>query len=225
MDIKRLQNIIFCRRKLENANEIPHQTTLGFLANSPSPERKSVIDIGCGDGFASVEFKKRGAKEIIANDLSCKVRPLLLQYSIPFLPLKDVGVTYHSHFDIVWCQNVLEHQEHPIEFLKNLYELLNPAGELWLTVPNCRTFEVFSLGHIINFNMPTLIEHFYRAHFDTKNGHYWTSTPKSGHLRVRIPKMEAGKFSDYPTPMAKCIKATGRCPANLLEQWNWKKGK
>ncbi len=99
---------------------------------------KTLIDIGCGDGFLlSVVQKKFKNIELNGLDLSDKrlartqknvPSVVLHQSSIDQLPFKD------HQFDLVICSEVLEHLEDPIKALEKLWRITN--HQLIITVPN-----------------------------------------------------------------------------------------
>jgi SAM-dependent methyltransferase len=210
---------------------VQHPSTVDFLKVSPSPEGKTVMDVGCGDGFASRKFVEAGAVEVFANDLLLFEDKLtdfdqsseFLQ-GIEFCPM-DERAGHNGKMDIVWCHHCLEHQEEPIAFLKDLHALLKPDGELWLAVPNMRDNLNLSPGHTMAYNMPLLIEHLKRAWFNVKDGAFWANRYTGGHLRVRLGKLSpdssSDKKSDYPKPMQEAFDETGRCPAEAMKNWNW----
>lgn len=185
--------------------KLQHEAIIEFLDLAPSIKGKSIIDVGCGDGFASVNFLDRGASYVSVVDPISSGS--LLPDGIRFY--KDVNKVKES-YDILWCHHVLEHIESPIQFLRDFSKLSN---ELWLSVP-VQT-DVFSLGHIISYTGPILCEHLKRAGWNVKDASYRLD---GSHLRVRIIYGE----SDYPEPMKKSLDKIGKCPGSILNNWNWR---
>ncbi|HUW33965.1 MAG TPA: methyltransferase domain-containing protein, partial [Planctomycetota bacterium] len=175
-----------------------------------------IIDVGPGDGFAMEEFIARGATKVVGLETDQNKVKRLRARGLEVQP-GDGGFPLHS-FDLVWCHHVLEHQNGSREFLDVLRTLMAPHGRLWITVPNMAGVDVFSPGHILNFNAPTLVEHLRRAGFDVENCSIWAD---GGQLRVRARLWGQEGLSPYPKPMADALKAVGRCPAKVLELVNW----
>jgi tRNA (mo5U34)-methyltransferase len=109
-----------------------------FFGNSL--EGKTVLDIGCYDGFFSFEARRRGAKRVLATDYFVwqkdprrrrsfaiareRVAPDLetLETNIEGLTPARVGI-----FDIVLLTGVLYHLRHPLQTLEHVAPLV---GEL-----------------------------------------------------------------------------------------------
>lgn len=102
---------------------------------APIPEQARVLEVGCGSVGHIFFF---GAAEAVGVD------PLADHYRILFpawqgrartiaaggenLPLPD------SHFDVVICDNVVDHAENPRRILEEICRVLAPNGLLYFTV-------------------------------------------------------------------------------------------
>ena len=104
-------------------------------------ENKSMLDIGCGEGFTLKFFKDKNwfVKGIDYSDFGCKkfnpdcVNDLLIgDIFEQILPLINDKVK----FDVVWLDNVLEHVLDPLHLLNECKKLLNDNGVLIIEVPN-----------------------------------------------------------------------------------------
>ena len=203
-------------------NQIQHVKTLEFLDSFDSKsqlELGTVVDSGCGDGFASNEFVKRGARWVLAydpqidkyNDKYFLYYPerILRQDTAPFSPVAA---------DIVWSHHVIEHQENPIEYLMILGSMLKDTGELWLSCPNTANIAVFAYGHLQHFTIGNLILCLQRAKYATYSIKWWVA---KGQLRIRIPLLGDGSL---PEPFVYELKHHGQHfdLTNLPEKWNWK---
>ncbi len=114
---------------------------------------KSIIDVGCGNGMllkfisehyhiafqTGMEYAEAALRE------ASKVNPLA-DYVI-----HDINDSYTERYDFVFCTEVLEHILYPARAFKNLLEMVQAGGILFITVPNGR-IDTFA-GHI-NFWSP-----------------------------------------------------------------------
>lgn len=98
---------------------------------------KSVLDIGCRDGFYSFKAEERGSKEVIGID-TC-LSEGAIEFLIPFFDSKvqmyeQNFYTYQkSHdktFDVVFFLGCLYHSKYPFLALKRLSELTKDGGFL-----------------------------------------------------------------------------------------------
>jgi tRNA (mo5U34)-methyltransferase len=96
---------------------------------------KSVLDVGCSDGFFSFEAEKRGAGRVVGFDEWSSPfvdRPAgfdtvhrLLNSKVEFhrLDLQTLDPTQLGQFDIVLCLGVLYHLKHPLLGIEQLRKL------------------------------------------------------------------------------------------------------
>jgi 2-polyprenyl-3-methyl-5-hydroxy-6-metoxy-1,4-benzoquinol methylase len=196
-------------------SNIHHNHTDLFLKSfdSLSQIRNSkILDVGCGDGYAAQQFVLLEAGEVHTYD-PYKPKPEICQ-SLGIQHFTKVD-ELHSEYDLIWMHHVLEHVPDYLALLKLLRSKLKDSGELWMAVPNMASHSVFSPGHINNFMAPQLVEILRLAEFGIKEIAIWV---REGQLRVRVPKHG---LLQYPLPMLKSIKETGRCPSELLAKCNW----
>jgi 2-polyprenyl-3-methyl-5-hydroxy-6-metoxy-1,4-benzoquinol methylase len=101
-----------------------------------------VLDLGCGDGFASHSLRRRGAKHITGveyvPDAAKRARDRLdvvhTGDALEILPTLPAGT-----FDLLLAYDVLEHLVDPWSALAHLRRLVSPDGVLHVSVPNARS--------------------------------------------------------------------------------------
>ena len=114
-----------------NADMHTYFNMLGDLAG------KSILDLGCGEGFYTREFKHKGAASVIGVDISSKMielarqeegkEPLGIEYIISdVMELGKIGC-----FDLVVASYLLNHAQTKEQLLKicqTIYANLKPGG-------------------------------------------------------------------------------------------------
>ena len=191
---------------------IQHAHTDHFLKSFCSAtkiQQSVILDHGCGDGYATTRFIQCGAIHVDSTDL--QITPNVPNFLKPHQIYPEV-------YDLVWSHHVIEHQENPVKYLRDLYGCLKWAvGELWLGCPNTEGKAVFAEGHLCNFNLGNLVQCLKLAGFTTQSMSWLVS---AGQLRIRVPKIKIRP--EYP---ASFIKAFHRNIHFSISQqpaiWRW----
>ncbi len=111
-----------------------HKYVTEYIRSLPDLSGKNVLDIPCGDGRASYEFKKKGAN-VIALDLFpdfMKLPDLSAEYAdlSEILPLESRTIDY------IICQEGIEHIPNQLQVLEEFNRVLRKDGILLITTPN-----------------------------------------------------------------------------------------
>lgn len=141
-----------------------NRETLARLDLAPvSQQGKRLLEIGVGSGSFLKVAKIKGFA-VMGCDLSV---PLCRHVE------QESGIEMHcgylsdlpgeGRFDVVVMNHVLEHVQHPVEFLQDVFRLLVPGGVLHIAVPNIDCWEAHLPGwtsyepyHLTYFNRQTL---------------------------------------------------------------------
>lgn len=111
---------------------------------------KIVADIGCGGG-SFLDFVQGAAKKVIAVEPTRSFHPLLREkgyytfaYSVQALE------KFRNEVDVVTSFDVIEHVEHPLEFLRECYELCKSGGNIVIGTPSEQTITRQILGGVFD---------------------------------------------------------------------------
>jgi len=111
------------------------------IANFISPlNNRSVLDVGCGNGYYGYRMLGAGAKSVVGVDpgeLFCTqflaINHFIKSCQLAVLPLTgEVVFDSPYHFDTVFSMGVLSHRRQPQEHLQGLHSCLKSGGELVL---------------------------------------------------------------------------------------------
>jgi ubiquinone/menaquinone biosynthesis C-methylase UbiE len=122
-----------------------------------------VLDVGCGTGAFLHHLRSRnpGQYEVFGTDVSEPALEHARKSGIPLL-----AGSYDKHefagasFDAVTFWAVLEHVEHPADFLGKAASALKPNGHCFVLVPNMRSLAVRILGSRYRYVMPEHVNYF-----------------------------------------------------------------
>jgi SAM-dependent methyltransferase len=120
-------------------------------------EGRDVLDVGCAYGGFLVAAKEAGAASVAGIDIDPGLldlaRLLLADYEVEatleHADVTDKGIERRlGTFDLVFCNDVLEHVVDPIACVENLSALLRPGGMVFLEIPNAMSVDfMLSDGH------------------------------------------------------------------------------
>lgn len=110
-----------------------HKNASALFSKRTNWSGKNVIDLCCGDGISTMILKKLGAKvssyELIPEHSLLEEKPMYANILKP-LPIPDQSA------DVVIFQEVIEHIPNQLQAFQEIYRILKPGGELFLTTPS-----------------------------------------------------------------------------------------
>ena len=107
----------------------------------PPPDSCSVLDIGCGMGFALLTLRHLGFGNLHGIDADPEQVKTCQRFGLPVEQVEDTISFLGSHpeqFKIVLLLDVLEHVPvaEQIRFMRAVYRAMQPGGRVILQVPN-----------------------------------------------------------------------------------------
>ncbi len=98
----------------------------------PEDKRLRILDAGCGAGEGSKRLLAKDYINVIALDKEDK-----LEIDVPFIKADlNKDLTFKKKFDVIICQELIEHLENPRHLLRELKKILSDKGIIILTTPN-----------------------------------------------------------------------------------------
>ncbi len=101
----------------------------------------SMLDVGCGEGYALAYFREKGWQVKGIDFSSAGVESKNPECSDvlatgDIFALLKAEIESEKTYDVVWLQNVLEHVLEPMDLLESIHQLIGPNGIAVVTVPN-----------------------------------------------------------------------------------------
>jgi len=121
---------------------------------------KVVLDYGCGGG-SFLDLVKGVSKRTIGIEPFMGFHSSLIERGHDvFSSVEEALSKYNGEIDVIISFGVIEHTEHPVEYLTNALNLLKVGGSIFLETDNHDDF-------LMNVGIPEFKEFFYRT------VHYW----------------------------------------------------
>ena len=131
--------------------------------------RVKVLEIGSNDGFLLEQYQSKGCK-VLGIDSSEVMTRIANNQGIPTingiftLQEAEKMSTKESNFDLIVANNVLNHSNNPLDFLKGVEKLLSDKGKFIFEVPywaksvSTRNFDQIYHEHISYFTISSLLK-------------------------------------------------------------------
>jgi 2-polyprenyl-3-methyl-5-hydroxy-6-metoxy-1,4-benzoquinol methylase len=107
---------------------------------------KTVLDVGCGEGTFALQIKAKYGAEVWGIELMSKpgeeAKKCLDKVFVGPCE-KFVDDLPANYFDVIYCNDVLEHLVDPYTFLTHLKSKLTPTGVIISSIPNIRYHDAF----------------------------------------------------------------------------------
>lgn len=124
----------------------------------------TILDIGCGEGGILISFARNTNNKVYGIDIdkdrinrvNLRVKENKCHANIS---IQDgLNTNFKSnYFDLIICNDVVEHVLNPQTLIKEIYRILKPAGILSITAPNKYSpFQILSDSHYGLFGISVL---------------------------------------------------------------------
>ena len=107
---------------------------------------KTVLDVGCGEGTFALQIKEKYGSEVWGIELMSEPGEKAKEHldKVFVGPCENfVDDLPENYFDVIYCNDVLEHLVDPYTFLTQLKLKLKPAGVVISSIPNIRYHDAF----------------------------------------------------------------------------------
>ncbi len=107
---------------------------------------KRALDVGCGEGTFALQIKNKLDAEVWGIELMSEPGTEAKKHldNVFVGPCENfVDELPENFFDVIYCNDVLEHLVDPYTFLKNLKSKLSSSGVIISSIPNIRYHDAF----------------------------------------------------------------------------------
>jgi SAM-dependent methyltransferase len=182
------------------------QEFAGFIARHFPLDQTKILEIGSNDGYLLSQFQEK-ARKILGIDSSDSIAKVANEAGIPTLNLnfnsENASNVFadHGKFDLIIANNVLNHSNNPLDFLKGVERLLNQGGKFvfevpyWLSTIETLKFDQIYHEHISYFtiaNIQSLVSLTHLKVLDIEKNDY-----HGGTLRVTLGFQGLDEVSDF----------------------------
>jgi 2-polyprenyl-3-methyl-5-hydroxy-6-metoxy-1,4-benzoquinol methylase len=138
-DIADMQYYISMDKRYRTSNQLMARK-LNLVLNSLQPNSR-FIDIGCGTGETLLRAKDKFDKLVgidnNENAITFATEKTKSISKIRLINSKDGRIPYpDEYFDSATCLDVLEHMQNPKQCLYEIWRVLKPKSQFFVTVPN-----------------------------------------------------------------------------------------
>lgn len=123
------------------------EETKRFADRIPNYPKLRILDIGCAEGKLVEELKSRG-HDVQGLDIAPRFEDCI-EWDI------EKGTPNIGKFDVIFLNDVLEHFLSPSIAIRNIRELLNENGKLYINTPNAFYWKRLIWSIRINKDAPT----------------------------------------------------------------------
>tara|TARA_R100000900_G_scaffold22116_1_gene17642 strand:- start:9553 stop:10221 length:669 start_codon:yes stop_codon:yes gene_type:complete len=138
---KKINNDIYSEPKSQLHYSVIEPQAQNFLNQFGIKEDKSVIDVGCGDGYFLSLLQTAGFKNLVGINKNDEDIKNCANYELKDIRKTDMTFTgIKENFDALWCRHVLEHSPYPYLTLHEFNRLIKMNGHAYIEVPEAEGY-------------------------------------------------------------------------------------
>ncbi len=128
-------------------------------------KKSEILEVGSGEGYflKAAQERNHSVEGIELNSKSAE-RIRLQGFKIHELSLNNLKKKINKYYDVICSYQVLEHVSDPLEFIKDIMNLLTPGGKIIFSVPNGEVMRKIDNGNDTLLNQPP----HHMGHWDKK---------------------------------------------------------
>ncbi|HET7437523.1 MAG TPA: class I SAM-dependent methyltransferase [Thermoanaerobaculia bacterium] len=111
-----------------------------------SPDAKSILEFGCGEGTLGEALKRRQKCRVVGIELDAEAAAIAQKRidSVYRGDVREIVTILDEQFDWIVGGDIVEHLDEPWSFLDELRRITKPGGHLLLSLPNLANASVIS---------------------------------------------------------------------------------
>jgi len=200
-DYMRLQvlagEMTYSDRRIEVIRTPKHKWILKELEKFPKSAK--ILEVACGEGLFPSELSKRGYKNLSGCDISGDAIKVAMKNNkkINFEEMDIETSTYqHEYFDVVICQQLIEHMPDPIRVVEQLFRVVKKGGLVIVSTPIEKNLDdPLHLHHFDYYDMMHMFEEF-TDDFKIYQNKKLTRSEKNNVFIVLVYKRDKGDEKD-----------------------------
>jgi ubiquinone/menaquinone biosynthesis C-methylase UbiE len=174
-----------------------YQHIARYLFATKFVEEKLVLDVACGTGYGTALLAEKAYRAVgidISKEAIIHCKKVYKEDSVCFLNMDCTSLAFPNEiFDSIVSFETIEHIYDPEKFVKELYRVLKPGGQVLISTPNRDLYKVYNKNKVNRHH----IHEFDASEFQKLMGSYFEIEKISGQLY--FSKKDVSLLAPYTT--------------------------